>query len=445
MALIHPEDRAAVQGVIFRSVETGVYEDIQHRICAADGAERWVLCKGHAQTDQDGTTQRLLGAIVDVSERRALEDQLLIAQKMEAVGELAAGIAHNFNNMLAAILPNLELASRQSSPPTRRLLDAAREASTRAAKMVRQLMLFAGGGRAHERRLEALDVLVASTVEMCRNTFDRAIGIELRLDPALPPVRADSTQIEQVVLNALLNARDAFDGVTDRELRVWVSVESVAGDDVPLEQPEGEWVRIRIEDNGVGIPADVRRRIFEPFFTTKEVGKGTGLGLATSYAIIREHGGAIDCSARGEHGTIIDICLPADSSGEEPASTPTPPRAAGGSERVLLVDDEALVRNAVLRILEEAGYSVATAGDGAEALERFTREPDGFDVMLLDLSLPRVSGRHVLDEVRKLRPSVRVICFSGTGETPPDANASLDKPVGADTLLATVRGVLDAS
>ncbi|MCA9592847.1 MAG: PAS domain S-box protein [Myxococcales bacterium] len=444
LALIHPDDRDAVRGAIFRSVETGVYEDIQHRIETPEGSTRWVLCKGDAQTDESGQVTRLLGAIVDVSDRRALEEQLLQSQKMEAVGQLAAGVAHNFNNMLAAILPNLELASRRAAPDIRRLLDAAREASTRAARIVRQLMLFAGGRHhAEQRRSEALDALVERTVEMCRNTFDRGIGIELRRDPALLPVRADSTQLEQVVLNALLNARDALDEVGDRERRIWVSVESISADDVPLEHAKGEWIRVRIEDNGAGIPAELRRRVFEPFFTTKEVGKGTGLGLATSYAIVREHGGVIDCSAGAEHGTVIDICLPADPSPEKTPSTPAPPETVGGKEHVLLVDDEALVRGAVLRVLEEAGYSVATAGDGAEALERFGR--DTFDLVLLDLSLPRLSGRQVLSELRRQHPQARVICFSGTGETPPDANAFLDKPVGADTLLATVRDVLDAS
>lgn len=431
LSRVHPDDRERVTRAVERAVETGVYDDLEHRILVRDEV-RWVICRGRASRGPSGSVDRLVGAILDITERRMAQEQRLTSQKLEAVGQLAAGIAHNFNNMLAAILPNLELAQRRAPVGAHSHIEAARTAAERAGRMVRQLVLFAGGGHRSERRPESIHEVVARTIDMATATLEPSLKVALSVSQRPAVAQVDAGQLEQVILNMLLNARDAYEPGQGGVVRVSVHVEADA---------DGEQVVITLADDGSGMSDEVRRRVFEPFFTTKSVGKGTGLGLATSYAIIRDHAGSIECESSPGEGTTFVIRLPS-STEEPPQVTRVSPRAsARGSERVLVVDDEEMVRRVVADILQHAGYEVASAGNGHEALDALRKS--GFALLILDLRMPGIGGEEVIVQARKLSPATRVVCFSGTDSDVEGVDAMLTKPVGAEELLETVREVLD--
>jgi PAS domain S-box-containing protein len=303
LALMHPDDRARVGTHVRRSVETGVYPDLEHRIVRPDGETRWLLGKGSIVRDGSGNMAQLIGGTFDITDRKQFEEQLRQAQKMEAIGQLSAGIAHNFNNMLAVIVPSVEAASARADAATASALARALDAAMRAAALVRELMLVAGRSRTADRKPVALQSLVERTVRMCQAMFDPRITVDLRVAPEPTLVVADAGQIEQALLNVLINARDAVQAVADaRPLAIRVRVEG-----------SEHQVVVRVEDDGCGMDEETRRRVFEPFFTTKDVGRGTGLGLATTYAIVTDHGGAIECASTLGVGTTFTLTFPAAS------------------------------------------------------------------------------------------------------------------------------------
>jgi PAS domain S-box-containing protein len=432
--LMHPDDRARVSAHVQRSAETGVYPDLEHRIVRPDGETRWLLGKASIFRDGDGNVALLIGGTFDITDRKRLDEQLVHAQKMEAIGQLSAGIAHNFNNMLAVILPSIETASERADETTADVLAGARDAALRAAAIVRELMLVAGRSRAANRKPEAIEAIVERTVRICRTTFDPRITVDLLVAPEPPLVVANAGQIEQALLNVLINARDAVQAAPEarpRAIRVRV------------EGSEHELV-VRVEDDGCGMDAETRRRVFEPFFTTKEIGRGTGLGLATTYAIVTDHGGSIECSSMLGLGTTFTLTFPAARALEHPRErTSSAPRVAGGSERVLVVDDEALVRATVARTLRAAGYEVLEAADGEAALRVLATDGDTIDLVLLDESMPKLSGRGVLEGMRTRQVDVPVIAWTAHVGVLEGVRAVLNKPVTSATLLRTVRQVLD--
>ncbi len=448
--LIHPADRARVAAAMDRSRRSGTFEDFEHRSRAAGERPRWVLCKGTLVHDADGRLVKVLGGCFDVTDRRELEEQLRQSQKMEAVGQLTAGIAHNFNNMLTVILPNLELCARSADGEMARRLHDARDGALRAASVVRQLMAFAGKGKPAERRPEDVAGLVRRTAQICAETFEREIAVEVECRAELPPLAVDASQIEQALLNLCLNARDAMraSGRGSHTLRLELDVvapevEGVAGRPGARPVPHA---RVRISDTGCGMDDETRRRAFEPFFTTKDVGEGTGLGLPVSYASLRAHDGWIDCESRPGEGTTFAVYLPFPEArrSREPAAAPAPgPR---GHETILLVDDEDLVRRAVGRVLRSAGYEIVQASSGAEALAALGETGAGVDLVLLDVSMPRMSGPAVLEQIRARAPRLKVAFFSGM-DAPPSAalrvSGVIRKPIEGDALLASVRGILD--
>ncbi|MBK7583121.1 MAG: PAS domain S-box protein [Myxococcales bacterium] len=439
LELVHPDDRARLEACARMVRETGHYEDVEYRVVRPDGELRWLMCKGRAELDSAGRAVRLAGGMVDVTERHALQEQLLQAQKMEAVGQLAAGIAHNFNNMLTVMLSSMELAAEKSGDEVASVLESGRHSAQMAAKIVRQLMVFSAKPRHASREVEDLASIVQRTVEMSRTTFGHEVAITVSLASDLPPVRCDAGQIEQALLNVLINARDAFDGRESGSAEIRVSVDRVRG-----AGESGSEARIKIEDNGCGMPDEVQRRAFEPFFTTKELGRGTGLGLATTYAILREHGGRVACRSTEGVGTRIELFLPSQSATEQPPNKPVAPERCGGrGECVLVVDDESMIRRLLSALLSDAGYVVETAADGIDAIERVREDVNRYAVVLLDQSMPRLAGRAALRAIRALSPSMKVICFSGFPSALEGADAVLEKPVAAEVLLDTLRAVID--
>jgi len=435
LALVHPEDRQEVAELVTRYVKSGVYDGMAYRIVRPDGAVRHVLAKGVAVLDDEGKLEALRGGLLDVTERKELEASLEQAQRMQAVGQLTAGIAHNLNNALTVILPNVvECRDLTSGDVAARLSDV-EHAATRATEMVRQLMLFARPADNAARHAFDLVATVQRIVEMCRSTFDRKIELEF-FPGEMPAAQGNPGQIEQVLLNVCLNARDAVLDSGRADPHICVGVDS----------PRPGKLRVRVADNGSGMTEAVRARIFEPFFTTKEVGRGTGLGLASAYAIVTDHGGHIRCNSRLGAGTQFDVELPVAT---QPVASrePVPSALPAGNETILLVDDESAVRRVLRRLLERSGFQVVDCEDGPQALALLERGETHVDALLLDRSMPGLSGEQVIERLRDLGLRLPILLLSGHHDIEldnPDVAAILTKPITRDVLLVEVRRALDA-
>lgn len=434
LSLVHPEDRAEAQETIARYVATGVYDGMAYRIVRPDGTVRHVIAQGVPQFDEHGKVEALRGGVLDVTERKELEASLAQAQRMHAVGRLTAGIAHNLNNALSVVLPNVaECRELASGPVAERLVDI-EHASQRAAEMVRQLMLFA---RPQDNATRiAFDLVEAAKriVDMCRSTFDRKLIIEL--EPAdIPAVLGNPGQIEQVLLNLFLNARDALLASDRAEPRLRVA----------FAVPQPGRVEVSLTDNGVGMTDAVRARMFEPFFTTKEVGRGTGLGLSTAYAIVVDHGGNIRCTSRLAEGTRFEVELPAAPVAKSKAAVIPATPLPVGNETILLVDDEAAVRLVLRRMLERSGFQVIEYDNGWDALGALERGARA-DAMLIDRSMPGLSGEELIARIAQLGIRLPILVLSGHSSVEladPNVVAVLAKPILRETLILEVRRALD--
>ncbi|HVU03791.1 MAG TPA: PAS domain S-box protein [Polyangiaceae bacterium] len=429
IARVAPSDRARAAIAARQFAEKGEISDFEFRVTLPDGAERFLVASGRRA---DGSAL-LIGGAFDVTERRRLEEQLRQAQKMEAVGQLTAGIAHNFNNLLTAIIPSVQLARRSLPGAAGERLQDAEYAASRAAELVKQLMLFARHRRRPEKARVDVRTLVARTVGICRATFDSSIELSITEAPDVPPVFAEAGEIEQVLLNVYLNARDAFEDAKSEQRLIATHV-----DVVRIPTPH---VRVRVADTGPGMPESVRSRVFEPFFTTKEVGRGTGLGLATAYAIAADHEGKLTCDSIPGEGSVFTLFLPVP----DASTVPSAERRGRAKETILVLDDERMVRRAVRSILEPAGYEVLEAVDGAEGFELFQRNRGRVDLVLLDLSMPGIPAEAVLTSILRERPSTRVVLFTGQRpeKVPIGVAAVLQKPVRVEELLRVVREVCD--
>jgi PAS domain S-box-containing protein len=439
---VHPDDRDRFTAGNARGRASGSWQH-EYRIIRGDGATRWLM--GFATAQRPRQEQFAFGAIVDVTERRERDDRLRQAQKLEAVGQLTAGIAHNFNNMLMGILPNLELAGRSAPDALVPLLKSAEQSALRAAELVRQLMTFAGRNRPRPPGIDAIGAIVERSVALCRTTFDRHISFVTDVDRATR-VRGDAGQLQQAILNLLINARDALDGMDTETPCVTVDVGVVQAGARELEGRDRDHVRVRIRDNGVGMDANTMAHLYEPFFSTKILGKGTGLGLATTHAIVREHNGFIACTSEPGRGTTFSVYLPSEpGSAEEVLLKPTAP-SARGTESVLVVDDEPAIRRAVLTLLRDAGYAPIAAASGEEALAVLAEGHVATEVRLviLDVSMSGMPSAVLRARLRELAPQAKVIYFTGYAVDASDTgDAVLEKPATGDRLLATVREVLD--
>ena len=424
----HPNDREAIRLSGEHALASGRFEPVTHRIVRPDGEVRWVLAMGEVQCDPSGRPLRFMGGNLDITAQRDLEEQLRLAHKMEAVGRLTAGVAHNFNNMLMVVMPSLDLLRRVVPESHAALLDHAAGASERAADMVRKLMTFAGQRRRVDPGIcDAGDLAVRITA-MCERTFDRHIALTCETADSELRVRADEGDLEQVVMNLLLNARDAVLDANREHPRIetWVT----RHEDDPRLPGAGPLVVIVVKDNGSGMSEQAKSHAFEPFFTSKDVGRGTGLGLATSYAIARDLGGLIELESTLGAGTTVTVLLPASGPVlRQLPSDPLPPPAPANAS-VLVIDDEPLILRLVAQALTDLGYRVQTAGDDSTALALL--EHERVDVILLDRSMPGTPGTALLGSLRALAPSAKIAYFTGQ-EVSPEALAEVDaviqKPV----------------
>jgi nitrogen-specific signal transduction histidine kinase/CheY-like chemotaxis protein len=410
-------------------------------------ASRWTLL-----CDAEGRPRSKLVINTDITEKKKTEDKLLRAQRLENIGRLAGGIAHDLNNILAPLSMGVEMLEKDCADPADRSLLAAMHANLhRGADLVRQIVTFARG-LGGERRPLALGPLIGELAGLFRQTFPRSIAVETAVPEALWRVNADPTQVHQVLTNLCVNARDAMP--RGGRLRILAGNRQLdergallAGGLAP-----GAYVVLEVEDTGTGIPADVLGRIFEPFYTTKAPGLGTGLGLSTAHDIVRNHGGAIRVDSEVGKGTRFSVYLPAHEADQAVPAEPDRRELPGGKGEVLLVvDDEAALLHIARLTLTAAGYQVLTAGQGAEALALYAQRPGEIGAVLTDLMMPVLDGAATVRGLERLNPAVRVIVVSGllTGEEAaraggPAVKAFLPKPYTAEALLATVRSVLDS-
>ncbi|MEM7384238.1 MAG: ATP-binding protein [Verrucomicrobiota bacterium] len=380
----------------------------------------------------------------EIEEREKTQSQLRQSQKMEAVGTLAGGIAHDFNNLLTGVTGNLAVAKLDPEVAAEHI-SAAESAAHRASELVKQLLGFSRN-TSMDLKVCQVNQIIDELRRLLRHGFDAGVEFEFDLASDLPPVRADSTQIEQVLLNLCVNARDALEG----KGKIWISTRLVER----REGDENHRIEVVVRDNGSGMPEGVKRKIFEPFFTTKDQGKGTGLGLAMSYGIIQQHGGEIDVESEPGEGTEFRVVLPAEAR-ETVIKEEIPPslsecRDLGGEETILVVDDESVVRTVAAGLLRRSGYGVEAVASGQEALDFLESRSDEIDAVLLDVTMPGLSGKEVLQQVNRLYPEMPVVICSGylldpedlkkeTGVRPAD---TVQKPYELRLLLRTLRKVL---
>ena len=440
---VHPDDYPAYQKQVEQTMREGEWKAVSYRIVRPDGSIRWVYGIGQSIRDENGKLIKVFGGLLDITAQRALEEQLRQAQKMEAIGNLTAGVAHNFNNMLTVIVPTLDLLGKGVSPERGQLVAEATHAARRAAEMVQQLMTYAGQSLSHERDVHRVDAIVNASVGICRRAFERRVVLDTSFEGDPPNVMCNPVQLEQVIVNLLLNARDAVVEAGRAEARVYVRVRRTTLARAGVTAPPAPAVAIEVIDNGIGMSDVVRGRLFEPFFTTKGAGRGTGLGLATSYAIVRDHDGSVTCESVQGVGTTMTITLPTTDEAPRSRTTRSDMPEPSSSRRVLLVDDEAAVRTTLSYVLSEAGMTVLLAESGSAALEVLSRQ--SVEAVLLDRSMPGGAGETFITRIRALSPRARILFLSGQMVEPPIAalaDAVVQKPVTGPALLDAIHRAL---
>jgi PAS domain S-box-containing protein len=404
--------------------------------------------------DAEGRVEYFNVLVEDITERRLLENQLRQAQKMEAVGRLAGGVAHDFNNLLTAILGSADLVLDTLPPdaPEREDLDEIRKAAKRAGDLTRQLLAFSRQQVLAPQVLD-LNALVANMEKLLRRLIGEDIELRAALAPDLGAVKADPGQLEQVIVNLAVNARDAM----PQGGRLTIETASVELDQAYEEQhfaaQPGSYVLLAVSDTGTGMDAATLSHIFEPFFTTKEKGKGTGLGLATVYGIVKQSGGYVWVYSELGQGTSFKVYLPRVEQSSEPvAARKTPARVVGGTETILLAEDEAAVRNLARRVLEKHGYTLLVAATGRDGVQVATQHAGPIDLLVTDVVMPEMGGRELAQRLTALQPGLKVLYLSGYTDDAivhrgvlETGIAFLQKPFTADVLARKIREVLDGT
>jgi len=395
---------------------------------------RWTLIR-----DEAGRPSGLLLINSDITEKKNLEQQFLRTQRMNTIGTLAGGMAHDLNNALSPVLLGAQLLRRKSSDEgDRKLLTMIETSAVRGADMVRQVLLFARGRGGELERLE-LGPLVKELEKMVRETFPKNINVETFVPRDLWPVQGNLTQLHQVLLNLCVNARDAMpDGGKLSLVADNVELTEAEAREIPDGQP-GKFISLAVTDTGTGMPPEVKAKIFEPFFTTKGEGKGTGIGLATVVRILKSHGGFLRVESEAGQGTTFEVfipCAPEFSLASEAKPEDTLPR--GNGELVLVADDEQALCELVAAELQEFNYRVLTAANGVEALALFKQHATEVRLLITDNSMPVMSGPQAITEIRKLKPGLPVIIASGEGRSNLEGVSELEKPFALAELLNAV-------
>lgn len=460
LMVFHQEDHDVIMQHLQQCLQSpGRAFHTQVRKVRKDGSVFWVEEYGRAVPNPTGGHHVLI-VCTDITERKRAEEQRLRleqhlqqAQKLESLGTLASGVAHDFNNILGIILGHSSALEQylSGSEQAGRHLEAISKASQRGASLVRQLLTFA---RKTESVLLPLDIndIVIEVTRLLNETFPKSITIVTDLQPGLPVITADATQLHQVVVNLSVNARDAMPKGGTLTLRT----RRVSSSEVIARHPQApmrEHVLLEVSDTGIGMDQETLRRVFEPFFTTKEIGKGTGLGLALVHGIVETHGGFIDVESIPQQGTTFRLVIPV---AEQQPSTSRPASLdvqaiPGGSETLLIIEDEEMLRDLLQTLLESKGYRVLTAEDGNKGVELYRAHREGIDAVITDMGLPLLSGEEVFRSIRSINPQAKIILASGylEPEVKADlmgqgANEFIQKPYTMSEILLKTRRVLDS-
>jgi len=457
--LTHPDDRDADEA-LYNELVTGKrsrYRWQEKRYLLRDGRVVWADLKMWLLRDAEGRPLFVLGLAEDVTERKRaeetharLETELRQAQKLEAIGQLAGGVAHDFNNLLTAIEGYAEfalLALPDGGDEARNDLEEILRTAGRATELTRQLLAF-GRKQVLQPQVLGLDAVVHETERMLRRLIGEHIELRVSLDAEHGHVRVDPGQLEQVLVNLAINARDAMrsGGILTIETR---NVDLGGEESMQAELlPPGPYVMLTVSDTGHGMDAETVSRAFEPFFTRKDTGEGTGLGLSTVYGIVTQSGGSISLESKPGEGATCTILLPRIEAPAVPQRDSAPSGLPRGSETVLVVEDEEVVRRLVSRMLERQGYEVLVAATAEEALERFEQAGGHVDLLLTDLVMPGGGGQELAEELHARAPDLAVLTMSGYskeshGGDRPVAGPFIEKPFPANRLVRLVREVLD--
>lgn len=451
---LHPDDAQLALAEELRCVRERDQFSLEYRLLTREGRAVWVRDDAVFLPADDNEPDRLQGVIFDVTERRLLSEQLVQAQKVEAIGQLAGGIAHDFNNLLTAITGYAELLLHRLGDNHRyaRELTEILRASERATRVTGKLLAFSRRQQLDPSNLD-LNALLIDLDNLLRRLIGERIQLELSLASGPIMVRAEPTQLEQVVMNLVVNARDAVSA--GGLVRIATSPRRVeaSGRGAVAGLGAGNYVELSVMDTGSGMDAETRRRLFEPFFTTKPVGQGTGLGLAMAYGIVQQSGGTILVESEPGQGSTFRILLPLSTvEAEARADRIGALSLPGGRERILLVEDDPAVRDFAVSLLADLGYQVTAASDGVEARAIVEREGlAGFELLLTDVVMPRLDGADLAHALRELHPDLAVLFVSGYARNDAQVSALLgprclylQKPFAPAVLAAAIRRLLDS-
>jgi PAS domain S-box-containing protein len=416
---------------------------------------------------QDGRTWRLIGSPVyddagrivsaveiaeDITERHSIEEQLRQAQKMESLGTLAGGIAHDFNNILSAILGYADLALAEAAGDAK-LSDYLREihdAGDRATDLVRQILTFSRRGTTELKPL-MIDLIIKEALKLLRSTLPSTIDIVQRVSPNLDPILADPTQIHQIIMNLCTNASHAMTPAGG-QLSVTLEQKELGADFFRrfVDAQPGSYLQLCVRDTGCGMTPEIMAAIFDPYFTTKDLGEGTGLGLAVVHGIVKEYGGDIRVRSKPEQGTTFELYFPTIRAASTRPQADEALHLPGGNEHILVVDDEPSILKVTEQLLRKLGYRVTTAPDGKPALALFSKDPNAFDLVITDITMPHMTGDRLAKAILELRPDTPVILCTGYSRLIDEAQAEsigiaalMIKPVGKTTLAVELRRLLD--
>lgn len=457
---VHPNDRNKITAAVTKAIQGGTGYNVEHRIILPTGEER--IVKEQSTVIINSRSQKplkMIGTVQDITDKKheeeakkSLEAQLQQAQKIEGLGTLAAGIAHDFNNILGIIMAHSFMIKKFASD-TEKLgnsIDAINNASIRGASLVKQLLTFARKTPSLFQSIVITDI-ISEITKLLSETFPKIIEISTELDPNIPPINADATQIHQVLLNLCVNARDAMP--QGGKLRITASI--AHSETLSTKFPNTlskKYIKLGISDTGIGMDEKTKQKIFEPFFTTKDVNKGTGLGLALVYSIVTNHKGFIDVETALDEGTTFNIYLPieVDHTKIIPIVNTNKEDTRGGHETILVIEDEESLLDMIDALLSFNGYTVLSAHDGQEGIEVFTNHRQKIAVVISDLGLPKLGGEEVYQRIRAIDPLAKIIIASGYIDPKVRETLSkigvkqfIQKPYTSDEILRNVRSVID--
>jgi PAS domain S-box-containing protein len=456
--IIHPEDHSLHIKLFQHSLQTGEALDVKIRLLTNDGLLKHCHVKGEVFRDESGQPLRFIGTIMDVTkhnqdeeQRIKLQEQLLQAQKMEAIGQLAGGVAHDFNNILGAILGYAEMAQEDSPAGSilRKDIDQVVKASHRAKDLVKQILAFS---RQTETRLIPVQPAIAirEAAKMLRSSLPTTIDIRQNIDLNTGPIYADPTQIHQIVMNLGTNAFHAMED-TGGTLTIFLEKKTLTNQDI-VKHPgihPGEFIQLSIGDTGSGIEPEIWDKIFDPYFTTKEIGKGTGMGLSIIHGIVKSYGGNISFHSHPGEGTVFQVLLPVMATEVDVEGKPEETMVLG-NERILFIDDEELLAEMGKSMLERLGYHVTACSSSLEALTTFQNLPDQFDLIITDQTMPGMTGIDLARHILQIRPFMPIILSTGYSSLLSEEKAkSLGikgfamKPMTRKSMAALIRKVLD--